>query len=43
MIDVFFDLHDLAGNHPGPESHKMYADSIKNIMKENGWYSEEKI
>ena len=43
IIDVFFDLHDLGGNHPCPESHKMYADSIKNIMKENGWYSEEKI
>ena len=43
MIDVFFDLHDLAGNHPGVESHKMYADSIKKIMKESGWYGEEKI
>ena len=29
MIDIFFDLHDLAGRHPGVESHKLYAEGIK--------------
>jgi len=41
MIDVFFDLHDYAGRHPGPESHKKYAEKIKTIMKKSGWYEEE--
>ncbi len=41
MIDVFFDLHDYAGRHPGPESHRLYADQIKNIMKKNGWYNQQ--
>ena len=40
MIDVFFDLHDYAGRHPGPESHKAYAEQIKTIMKDSGWYNE---
>ena len=40
MIDVFFDLHDYAGRHPGPESHKLYAEQIKTIMRDNGWYNE---
>jgi len=39
MIDVFFDLHDLAGRHPGIESHKLYAEQIRTIMKKNGWYN----
>jgi hypothetical protein len=39
MIDVFFDLHDYAGRHPGPESHKLYAEQIKDIMRESGWYN----
>ena len=42
MIDVFFDLHDYAGRHPGPESHKLYAEQIKDIMRKNGWYNEQK-
>ena len=41
MIDIFFDLHDLAGRHPGPESHRLYAEGIKNMMGINGWYSED--
>ena len=41
MIDIFFDLHDYAGRHPGPESHKKYAEKIKDIMRKNGWYSED--
>ena len=41
MIDIFFDLHDYAGRHPGPESHKKYAEKIKTIMKKSGWYEEE--
>jgi hypothetical protein len=41
MIDVFFDLHDYAGRHPGPESHRLYADQIRNIMKKNGWYNQQ--
>tara|TARA_B100000214_G_scaffold334337_1_gene276981 strand:- start:889 stop:1716 length:828 start_codon:yes stop_codon:yes gene_type:complete len=41
MIDVFFDLHDYAGRHPGPESHKLYAEQIKTIMRDNGWYNEQ--
>jgi hypothetical protein len=43
MIDIFFDLHDYAGRHPGPESHKKYAEKIKDILRESGWYSEEQI
>ena len=39
MIDIFFDLHDLAGRHPGIESHKLYAEQIRTIMKKNGWYN----
>ena len=42
MIDIYFDLHDLAGRHPGPKSHKKYAEKIKDIMRESGWYSEQK-
>ena len=42
MIDVFFDLHDYAGRHPGIESHKLYAEQIKTIMRDNGWYNEGK-
>ena len=42
MIDIFFDLYDLAGRHPGVESHKTYAEKIKDIMRESGWYNESK-
>ena len=41
MIDVFFDLHDYAGRHPGPESHRLYAEQIKTIMRDSGWYNEQ--
>ena len=41
MIDIFFDLYDLAGRHPGVESHKAYAEKIKDIMRKSGWYEEE--
>ncbi len=41
MIDVFFDLHDYAGRHPGPESHRLYAEKIKDIMRKSGWYGQE--
>ena len=41
MIDVFFDLHDYAGRHPGPESHRLYAEKIRGILKQSGWYEEE--
>jgi len=41
MIDIFFDLHDLAGRHPGVESHKLYAEKIKDIMRKSGWYGQE--
>ena len=40
MIDVFFDLHDYAGRHPGPESHKLYAEQIKTIVGKNELYNE---
>ena len=42
MIDIFFDLYDLAGRHPGVESHKAYAEKIKDIMRKSGWYDEQK-
>ena len=34
MIDIFFDLYDLAGRHPGVESHAAYAEQIKEIMRD---------
>ena len=37
---IFFDLYDLAGRHPGVESHAAYAEKIKDIMRESGWYNE---
>ena len=40
MLDVFFDLHDYAGRHPGPESHKLYAEQIKTIVGKNELYNE---
>ena len=40
MLDVFFDLHDNAGRHPGPESHKLYAEQIKTIVGKNELYNE---
>jgi len=34
-IDVFFDLKDYAGRaHPGPKSHKLYAEKIQNVLQE---------
>ncbi len=35
-LDIFFELHDLASDdrHPGIESHKIYAEKIKNVIKE---------
>ena len=38
MIDIFFELHDRAGTHPGIESHKKYAEQIKTILRKSGWY-----
>ena len=42
MIDIFFDLYDLAGRHPGVESHKAYAEQIREILRKSGWYNEQK-
>jgi len=29
-------------DHPGEESHRLYAEQIKNIMRKSGWYDESK-
>jgi hypothetical protein len=41
-LDVFFQLHDTAGDgrHPGVESHKIYAEQVKDIIKQRGLFSE---
>jgi len=41
-IDIFFDIHDTAGpDHPGIESHRLYSEKIKDILRGNGWYEQE--
>jgi len=44
-MDIFFEIHDFIGptHHPGPIGHRKYAEKIKNILKKNGWYSEEQV
>ena len=44
-MDIFFEIHDFIGptHHPGPIGHRKYAEKIKNILRKNGWYSEEQI
>tara|TARA_R100001086_G_scaffold75874_1_gene36774 strand:+ start:688 stop:1527 length:840 start_codon:yes stop_codon:yes gene_type:complete len=42
FIDIFFDLYDLAGRHPGVKSHKAYAEQIREILRKSGWYNEQK-
>jgi hypothetical protein len=43
-IDIFFDIHDTAGpDHPGIESHRLYSEKIKDILRGNGWYGEEQV
>ena len=39
-LDIFFELHDLASDnrHPGLESHKIYAEKIKNVIKERNLF-----
>ena len=41
-INLFFNRVDNTGtNHPGPESHRLYAEGIRNLLKQNGWYGQE--
>jgi len=42
FIDIFFDLYDLAGRHPGVKSHEAYAEQIREILRKSGWYNEQK-
>ena len=42
FIDIFFDLYDLAGRHPGVKSHETYAEQIREILRKSGWYNESK-
>lgn len=39
-LDLFFELHDHGqdGRHPGIESHRVYAEKIKNIIKERNLF-----
>ena len=41
-LDVFFQLHDTAGDgrHPGVKSHQIYAEQVKDIIKQRGLFSE---
>lgn len=36
MFDVIFEIHDYTedGVHPGPESHKLYAERIKDVLQD---------
>ena len=40
FIDIFFNLYDLAGRHPGVKSHEAYAEQIREILRKSGWYNE---
>ena len=35
-FDVYFDVFDMADDmaHPGPESHKRYAEKVKNVLQD---------
>ena len=39
-LDIFFEFHDHGadGRHPGIESHKVYAEKVKNVIKERNLF-----